>query len=578
MHCTKDNHFDHIIRPEDNELILRHDTPIFACKFAQQSSNEHIVGLVNEDGKLAVHNCETNARYGREVHHNAIFDLAWAFQQMKIVTVSGDHTCRMFDVSGSDIRLEKIYFGHDSSVKTVAFQRDNSRVFASGGRDGQIIIRDSRSRHCCFVKDFDDRIVNSHNFGSPSSSKLRKNQRCIQTSVKSVTGLVFQDETKLISCGAGDGAIKVWDLRKHYSSRLDPLPSYVFNYPGRTSKQGYSSLVLDDSGFKLYANCLDNTIYCYNLASYNKRPIMRYVGHENSTFYIKSCLNGSGRYLISGSSDGNAYIWDVNSSQPIIKLTGHNAEVTCVAWCNKKDVLVTCSDDITHKVWTVGPEEWKNDENGSFGRAEVLPLKGDLPEKILNRLKRIADENLSYSPKRFVKACLRCDVSTNNEKFCDNCNVTPSKRKADDLFSNENKRFHTDLGPKRLFSETSTNTNQIDGSPTVNLPNFVVDGTAPHLNYSPPKRPKQDWLTRLRIERNLRQEMQNIVNGEEEPSDKKPKLELIASPKNMKKTVEKKCSSPLLRFFKVTNKTRDMGCSSGKTNENFFNGSPQYSQ
>lgn len=80
-------------------------------------------------------------------------------------------------------------------------------------------------------------------------------------------------------------------------------------------------------------------------------------------------------------------------------------------------------------------------------------------------------------------------------------------------------------------------------TPIDNLPNFVMDGTAPHLNYSPPKRKPQDWLTRLRIERNFRQEMM----GPRSP--KAPRLEM--SPKSTVKT-DTTTKSPLLRFFRVT--------------------------
>jgi len=58
-----------------------------------------------------------------------------------------------------------------------------------------------------------------------------------------------------------------------------------------------------------------------------------YGGHEQHTFYSKSCLSGNGKYLISGSSDDHAYIWKIGQGpQPFLKLEGHGAEVTCVAW------------------------------------------------------------------------------------------------------------------------------------------------------------------------------------------------------------------------------------------------------
>lgn len=68
--------------------------------------------------------------------------------------------------------------------------------------------------------------------------------------VKSVTGLVFQNSNSLISCGAGDGIIKIWDLRKHYTvQKRKSLPKHVIPFSGASAKNGYSSLTIDSSGW-----------------------------------------------------------------------------------------------------------------------------------------------------------------------------------------------------------------------------------------------------------------------------------------------------------------------------------------
>ena len=61
------------------------------------------------------------------------------------------------------------------------------------------------------------------------------------------------------------------------------------------------------------------------------------------------------RYLLSGSSCGRGYVWDVAESScqsPLLALTGHNKEVTAVAWSPYLfDRLVTCTDDCDIRVW-----------------------------------------------------------------------------------------------------------------------------------------------------------------------------------------------------------------------------------
>ena len=41
-------------------------------------------------------------------------------------------------------------------------------------------------------------------------------------------------------------------------------------------------------------------------------PVSLYRGHLNSTFYVRSALSPDDRFLISGSSDYHAYIWNVS--------------------------------------------------------------------------------------------------------------------------------------------------------------------------------------------------------------------------------------------------------------------------
>jgi len=78
-------------------------------------------------------------------------------------------------------------------------------------------------------------------------------------------------------------------------------------------------------------------------------------GHLNSTFYVKTVLSPDDEYVLSGSSDGNVYVWSVRRPRlPPRVLRGHTNEVTGVDWC-PTDVgrLVTLSDDNTVWVWRV---------------------------------------------------------------------------------------------------------------------------------------------------------------------------------------------------------------------------------
>ena len=76
----------------------------------------------------------------------------------------------------------------------------------------------------------------------------------------------------------------------------------------------------------------------------------------NKSFYSKSELSPCGRFLLSGASIADAFIWDLDSSgaqsTPVYRLSSHDKEVSCVAW-NQSDpgLLATCSDDSTVRIW-----------------------------------------------------------------------------------------------------------------------------------------------------------------------------------------------------------------------------------
>ncbi|NXX20857.1 DTL protein, partial [Podargus strigoides] len=350
--------------------------PPFGCAFSAAPNLEHVLAVANEEGLVRLYDTEaqnTSKLIFKEwqAHSNAVFDLAWVPGEHRIVTASGDQTAKVWDVRASE--LLGICKGHQCSLKSVAFSRFEKAVFCTGGRDGNIMVWDTR----CNKKDGFYRQVNqisgAHNVvdkQTPSKpKKKRQNLRGLAPSVdfqQSVTVVLLQDEHTLISAGAVDGVIKVWDLRKNYAAyRQEPVPFKSFCYPGTsTRKLGYSSLILDSSGANLFANCTDDSIYMFNMTSLRTTPVAVFSGHHNSTFYIKSSISPDNQFLVSGSSDCNAYIWKVSEpSLPPRILLGHSREVTSIAWCPSDFTkIATCSDDNTMRIWRLRrrPEEEKS--------------------------------------------------------------------------------------------------------------------------------------------------------------------------------------------------------------------------
>lgn len=589
---------------------------------------------------------------GDQCHHNAVFDIAWMPFHLKLISASGDHTARLWDVSESRLTSIRDFCGHTRSVKVATFRKNDCSVFATGGRDGAILIWDLRtSTDGAVIQKVDNRIYSAHVGNGPSTPSTRRRGTRNTTpklppnvSTSSVTGLVFQDENTLISCGPGDGVIKVWDLRRCYSTlKKEPIAKYNLPYAGKSTFKGFTNLIVDEAGSKLYANCMDSKIYSYNITTYSKEPAMVYSGLQINSFYIRSCLSPDGEYLLSGSSDEKAYIWNIKNPTPLVTLSGHNYEVTCVAWSHHMNTLdggnqciVTCSDDACHKIWRIGPEDVPDDEKVLLrGHAEMrkdylpfystrqkLPLKQQLKllESTPRSLKRLIEQS-ETTPSTGASAvkdpilnATPSGGSTRKRSFQD-------MNGDDDAMGSDKKRPHIETRGRRLFSpaepSTSGITNDISyfegtsrslttileeldspksknfqnlspspvkrqlniikspesvrtnrfaspllpkdrqtpimNSPTTNLPNFVVDGDAPHLGLMSPQRKVKkeniDWLTKIRKQKLMSLNIASEKSSGDSQDEKLKSIENKSDAQDMKKNQKK--NETILKFFTV---------------------------
>lgn len=614
------------IDPANYSPDFNPEPPIFSAKFANCDGYRHILAIANEDGKIALQDTtqpnldpEEQSLSGPQCHFNAVFDLEWAPGQMRFVSASGDHTARLWEVAGSGIRGLNSYVGHTRSVKSAAFKRSDPAVFATGGRDGAILIWDIRANLNVDLTSRVDNCIYSGHTGGPGTPQSVRKQRSTRSTPSSsntsssITGLAFQDNDTLISCGAGDGIIKVWDLRRNYSAyKKEPLPRHSLPYAGHSTFKGFTNLIVDAAGTRLYANCMDNTIYCYNLVSYSSKPLASYKGLLNSTFYIKSCLSPDGKYLLSGSSDERAYIWNLDhAAEPLVALSGHTVEVTCVAWGATHDrPIVTCSDDARHKIWrigpnpeTIGPTELAEEYRGQacyvrqFNKAPAAAAQHKYNlrelESTPRSLKRLVEQNertpnsveKAVTKRSFLEMLGAAGSNEGNVEEPQQKRIKPLESRGRRLFgpacsssnsgsqqsplsaigeeespspacNQENSEdVVSPLLPSKCLQATPLSEQHLNHipytsppttstqagtssaatliySPTSNLPNYVLDGEAPHLAIMSPKRKakeKVDWLTKIRKQKLMSTSRSPLTLSEKIAAEEVP--DVLASPR-----------------------------------------------
>lgn len=168
---------------------------------------------------------EKRSLQGQQCHNNAVFDLEWMPDEMKFVSASGrkkvfslqqgklkncisflgDNMARLWTVKPSGFELSRCFIGHTRSVKTAAFRHTDSSVFATGGRDGAILIWDTRATSNVGAMPRADNIIHRGHAGGPETphSNKRRTRQTRQTPdmpsntmSSSITGLAFQVNKK----------------------------------------------------------------------------------------------------------------------------------------------------------------------------------------------------------------------------------------------------------------------------------------------------------------------------------------------------------------------------------------------
>jgi WD40 repeat protein len=93
-----------------------------------------------------------------------------------------------------------------------------------------------------------------------------------------------------------------------------------------------------------------------------KRQLQKFQGHIQTKYVLRSCFGGADQnFVMSGSEDGNIYIWHRKTNALFLTLPGHQKTVNAVSWSPNPDpMFASASDDGTIRIWAddVCDTEW----------------------------------------------------------------------------------------------------------------------------------------------------------------------------------------------------------------------------
>lgn len=224
------------------------------------------------------------------------------------VLVSGgwDNTLKVWNAETGE--LVNSFKAHDGSIRCMAFSRD-SKMLITGSRDNSIKIWDTTWS------------VKYSLFGH----------------VNTINCVLIDPSLRYAYSGGADASLKVWDLKKKGESRT--LKKFA---------RPINSIAVSIRGTDIYVATEGPEIYNINVTGKDKK---NFVGHTDEVNALAYALNN--KYLISGSSDKTAIIWNIQNGKIEQTLKGHTWKVTHVAFSIDSKFAITGSTDGTVKMWEV---------------------------------------------------------------------------------------------------------------------------------------------------------------------------------------------------------------------------------
>jgi hypothetical protein len=158
---------------------------------------------------------------------------------------------------------------------------------------------------------------------------------------KDVTTLEWSSDGQFLATGSYDGVARVW-------SRQGSLVHTL-----RSHKGPIFSLKWNKKGNYLLSGSYDKTTIVWDVSTDNGRVEQQFNDHQAPALDVDWKDDTT---FASCSTDKTVHICRVGMPRPLKTYTGHTDEVNAVKWDPSGNLLASCSDDCTAKVWDVNSD------------------------------------------------------------------------------------------------------------------------------------------------------------------------------------------------------------------------------
>ncbi|CAB4254781.1 similar to Saccharomyces cerevisiae YCR084C TUP1 General repressor of transcription [Maudiozyma barnettii] len=245
-----------------------------------------------------------------------------------LATGAEDKLIRIWDIERQEIVT--VLRGHEQDIYSLDYFPHGDKLL-SGSGDRTVRIWDLTTGECSLTLSIEDGVT---------------------------TVAVSPDDGKYIAAGSLDHSVRVWDSQTGFL--LERLDSE--NEHGNGHKDSVYSIMFTKNGTGIVSGSLDKTVKLWDLTDSNQTGAKRngtcmatYVGHKD--FVLSVGTMDSDKYILSGSKDRGVIFWDMQTTDPLLMLQGHNNSVISVSIANesvfpdKCKIFATGSGDCKARIW-----------------------------------------------------------------------------------------------------------------------------------------------------------------------------------------------------------------------------------
>ncbi|PAA86669.1 hypothetical protein BOX15_Mlig003330g2, partial [Macrostomum lignano] len=229
-------------------------------------------------------------------HAGIVYDLGWSRKSHLLVSASGDCSARVWQIGTKQAGLHK-QLVHPTFVYCAQFHPQSSSLVATG----------------CY-----DRIIRVWSIFESACEVVWQ----LEPHRSHVNALVFEPEGRYVYSGDASGQLGVWKCP--YTAGTDRpgvagewTRSSWMDLPELKDKC-ITCMSLHPSATRLLVQTRDSTLRLVHVrGSQRGYVVMDYLGHANSRENLRSCVSPCGAFVITGSEDGDVYVFNADSGDVV---------------------------------------------------------------------------------------------------------------------------------------------------------------------------------------------------------------------------------------------------------------------